>query len=357
METSSSTSPSSPAPTNGGDQRLTPLWLFVLGVLVIETSLRLMPEGFMTRTVQHRAEEIRYLPPADIQVMGDSATSGVRVGLLESFVGQGYQVSNYALPGTSPLFNYFVLRRQIAVDKAPRLIVLAPHPFVWGDPLLDRFLARFATPAESLRLLRDGVKFSDWLYGTLCRFSYVLRYREEFYLAITAGNTTFFRRLEWPVSSVQNTRAKIVESDQQPPMPTEIKWDARNIPPLLSTPLSIHEYNEMYIHKFFDLAEAHGIQVLWLSLPVPKLILGKPEHAGRTDAYAEFINRMMREHKNLFAISTAVPMLPDNYFGDAWHLNPYGAWVFAQEAGQQLADWLASHPLASATPPRGDAAP
>jgi hypothetical protein len=338
------------APNATTNQRLTPLWLFVLGVLVIETAMRIMPEGFMTRIVQHRAEEIRYLPPADIQLMGDRATSSIRVALLEHFIGHGYQVSNYALPGTSPLFNYFVLRRQIAERKAPKLIVLAPHPFIWGDPLLDRFLARFATPAESLRILGDGVKLSDWLYGTLCRFSYTLRYREEFYITLTAGDTTFFRCLEDPITSVQNTRAKITETDHQPPVPTDSKLDARNIPPILSAPIVIHPYNELYLDKLCELAEANGIRIVWLSLPVPDLILGKSHDLQRTASYSAFLGRMMARHKNLAALSTALPSMPDTYYMDAWHMNPYGARVFAQQAGQQLANWLEAHPLSRPSP-------
>ena len=357
METNSSISPSNPAPADPTVQRLTPLWLFVVGVLVIETALRVMPEGFMTRTLQHRAEEIRYLPPTDIQLMGDSATSALRASLLERFVGQGYRVSNYALPGTSPLFNYFVLRRQIAANKPPKLIVLAPHPFVWGDPLLDRFLARFATPAESLHLLRDGVNLSDWFYGTLCRFSYTLRYREEFYKAVTAGDTAFFRRLEDPITSVQNTRAKITEADQQPPVPTVSIIDQKNIPPILSAPIAIHPYNEMYLDKFCRLAEANGIWIVWLSLPVPELLLEKTGHLHSTETYTAFLNKMTRKHKNLIALSPAVPTLPDTHYLDAWHMNQYGAWIFAQDAGQQLAHWLAAHPLATDAPATSASSP
>ncbi len=347
METNLSTSHSKPASPAATEQRLTPLWLFILGVLLVETFMRVLPEGFNTRTVQHRAEEIRYLPPADIQLMGDSATSAIRVALLERFIGQGYQVSNYALPGTSPMFNYFVLRRQIAEGKAPKLIVMAPHPFVWGDPLLDRFLARFATPAESGRLLRDGVKLSDWFYGTICRFSYTLRYREEFYKVLTTGDITFFRRLEHPVTSVQNTRAKITEADQTPSEPKTSVLDARAIPPLLSQPIAIHRYNKMYLEKFCDLAAANGIGIVWLSLPVPELILGKTNDAQRTASYAGFLDQMMARHKNLSALSTAVPTLPDTHYVDAWHMNSYGAWVFAQGAAQQLASWLRANPLST----------
>jgi hypothetical protein len=272
------------------------------------------------------------------------------VALLERFIGHGYQVSNYALPGTSPLFNYFVLRRQIAANKAPKLIVLAPHPYIWGDPLLDRFLARFATPGESLRLLCDGAKPSDWFYGTLCRLSYILRYREEFYKLLTIGDTTFFRRLETPISSVQNTRAKIAEADQQPPLPTSSVIDTKNIPPILSAPIAIHPYNELYLDKFCDLARVNGIQIIWLSLPVPELLLGNADHSQRTVTFTAFLDRRMAKHKNLFAISTAIPTLPDTHYLDAWHLNPYGAWVFAQQAGHQLATWLDTHPLSTNQP-------
>lgn len=345
MATNSSTLHSEAATPVPAETRLTPLWLFVVAVLLIETAMRVMPEGFMTRTVQHRAEEIRYLPPADVQLMGDSATSGIRAGLLERFIGQDYQVSNYALPGTSPLFNYFVLRRQIAAGKAPRVIVLAPHPFVWSDPLLDRFLSRFATPAESVQLLRDGVNLDHWLYGTLCRFSYTLRYREEFYSAITTGNLTFFRQLESSITSVQNTRAKIGATEPQPPLPGKSILDAGIVPPVLSAPIAIHSYNELYIEKFFELAEANGIRVIWLSLPVPELLLDKPDRAERTAVFSAFLNRMMAKHKNLSAISTAVPTMPDSYFMDAWHLNSYGAWAFSQMAGEELADWLKLHSL------------
>jgi hypothetical protein len=347
VETNLSTLPSKPTANGTTGQCLTPLWLFIIGVLVVETAVRVMPEGFMTRTLQHRGEEIRYLPPTDIQLMGDSAASPVLVGILESYIGQGYEISNYALPGTSPLFNYFSLRRQIAAKKTPKLIVLAPHPFVLGDPLLDRFLARFATPGESARMLRDGVKFGDWFYGTLCRFSYTLRYREEFYKLLTAGDTTFFHRLTDPITSVQNTRAKVTEINLQPAVPTHSAINAKNIPPLLSAPIVIHPYNELYLDKFCDLAEANGIRIVWLCLPVPELILGKSRDPKRTANYTDFVNRMKARHKNFSATAATVPTLPDTHFLDAYHMNPYGAWVFTHQTGQQLADWLRTHPLST----------
>ncbi len=341
METNSSTLHSEPAT----EPNLTPLWLFIIGVLVIESLLRIMPEGFMTRTVQHRAEEIRYLPPADIQLMGDSATSSLRVALLERFIGEGHQVSNYALPGTTPLFNYFVLRRQITEKKAPKLIVLAPHPFTWGDPFLDRFMARFATPEESARFLRDGVKFGDWLYGTLCRLSYSLRYREELYKFITVGDTLFFKNLEIPVSSVQNTRAKISMEEHQPPEPVGALLTKTNVPPLLRAPIFIHPYNELYLDKLCTLAAANNIKIVWMTLPLPEMLRRDFPNPERMRAYQDFVARKKALHPNLFTLSVAIPELPDSHYQDPWHFNSYGAWMFSQSAGKQLADWIREHPF------------
>ncbi len=324
---------------------LTPLWLFIIGVLVIETALRIMPEGFMTRTVQHRAEEVRYLPPADIQLMGDSATSAVRVALLERFIGETHQVSNYALPGTSPLFNYFVLRRQIAAKNPPKLIVLAPHPFTWGDPFLDRFMARFATPEESARFLRDGVKFSDWFYGTLCRLSYSLRYREELYKFITAGDADFFKKLEIPVSSVQNTRAKISHDEHQPPEPPQSLLNKNNVPPLLRSPIVIHPYNELYLDKLCRLAAANHIKIVWITLPLPEMLKRDFPNPERLAIYQAFVEKKKALHPNLFTTSAGINEMPDTYYTDPWHMNPYGAWVFSQTAGKQLADWLRDNPI------------
>lgn len=341
MEPSLSTSHSDPALDAAQQPRLAAVWLFVVGVLAIETALRFLPEGYMTRTLIHRTEEMRNLPPTDIQLMGDSATSAIRAGSLEQAVGGDVTIGNYSLPGTSPMFGYFLLRRQIAAGRIPRIIILAPSPFTWGDPMIDRFLGRFATPAESLRFLRDQHNLSDWLYGTLCRLSYTLRYREELYKLVTVGDFMHFTTFERPVSSVQNTRAKIAQAESEPQKPTQSVLDLGNIPPLIRAPISIDRYNEYYLDKLCALSKANGIRVVWLTLPVAESLY--PGEA-RTAAYLHFIARMKAMHPNLATISEGIPTMPDSYYSDPWHMNPYGARVFSERAGGQIAEWLRANP-------------
>jgi hypothetical protein len=324
---------------------LTSLWLFVVGFLVIESLLRLLPEGAMTRTLRHRSEEILYLPATHIQFMGDSATNALRVGQIEQYLGVPHEISNYALPGTTPLFSYFVLQRQIAAGRIPKLIVLAPHPFTWGDSFMDRFLGRFATPWESARLLRDGVGLDDWIYGTLCHMSYTLRYREELYKMFTQGDMAFFGSWFQQITSVQNSGAKIEAVEQVPLEPRVSVLDPNNLPPILSRPISIHPYNEIYLHKFCDLAAKHKIRIIWLTLPIPELLSKRIPEKDRTAVYNAFVQRMTREHSNLFALSASIPVQPDTHYRDPWHLNPYGAMIFSKRTGEQLAAWLKEHPL------------
>lgn len=324
---------------------LTSLWLFLVGFLVIESILRLLPEGAMTRTLRHRTEELLYLPATQIQFMGDSATNAIRVGQIEQYLGLPHEISNYALPGTTPLFSYFVLQRQIAAGRIPKLIVFAPHPFTWGDSFMDRFLGRFATPWESASMLREGVGLDDWIYGSLCRMSFTLRYREELYMMFTQGDTAFFESWFQQIVSVQNTRAKIEDVEKEPEEPLKSVLNPHNLPPILSRPITIHPYNEIYLHKFCELAAKHNIRIVWLTLPIPELLAKRIPEEERTAVYNAFVARMNARHPNLFPLSPSISVYPDTHYRDYWHLNAYGAMVFSKRTGEQLAAWLKEHPL------------
>lgn len=350
---SSSSSPEIPdvptiassSPHSGDNRPLTPLWLFIVGFFIIESILHVLPEGAMTRTLRHRTEEILYLPATQIQFMGDSATNAVRASLIEHFLNQPHEISNYALPGTTPLFSYFMLQRQIAAGRIPKVIVFAPHPFTWGDSFMDRFIGRFANPTESGMLLRDGIQLDDWIYGTFCRMSYTLRYREELYKMFTQGDMAFFESWSQQIVSVQNTRAKIMDEEKMPPEPKVSVLDPNNLPPILSRPITIHPYNEIYLEKFCDLAAQHGIRIVWLTLPIPELLAKRIPEQERTAVYAAFVQRMTARHPNLFPLTATISVQPDTHYRDPWHLNSYGASVFSQRTGEQLAAWLKEHPI------------
>lgn len=194
-------------------------------------------------------------------------------------------------------------------------------------------------------MLGHGVQLDDWLYGNLCRMSYTLRYREELYKLVTQGDTTFIESWKQQIVSVQNTRAKIANEEIKPEEPVASVLSAGNLPPILTKPISIHPYNEIYLDKLCELAARHGIRIVWLTLPIPELLAKRIPEKERTAVYSDFIARMSAKHKNLFPISPSISTYPDRYYRDPWHLNAYGSWIFSQKTGQQLAEWLKQNPL------------
>src|SRR4051812_1184853 len=128
---------------------LKPLWITLCALIVIEGALHFAPPGYMVNTLHARMHEIVTLDPAPVQIMGDSVSAGIKASVVaEQLDKPAETVSNYSLPGTSPLFAYATLQRQLAAGQTPRVIVYAPHPAHLGAPMSERFLGRFATASE-----------------------------------------------------------------------------------------------------------------------------------------------------------------------------------------------------------------
>ena len=104
----------------------------------------------MVNTLRARLREIVTRAAAPVQIMGDSVSAGIKASVVAEQLGKpATTVSNYSLPGTSPLFAQATLQRQLAAGKAPRVIVYAPHPAHLGAPMVERYLGRFATAGEA----------------------------------------------------------------------------------------------------------------------------------------------------------------------------------------------------------------
>jgi hypothetical protein len=336
VENNSSTSHSR-SPT-----RLKPLWLTLGALCAIEGALCFAPPGYMVNTLHARMRESVTRDAAPVQIMGDSVSAGIKASVVAEQLGKpATMVSNYSLPGTSPLFACDTLRRQLAAGKAPRVIVYAPHPAHLGAPMVERFLGRFATAGEAWNFAKHG-RISDTLFGTLCRLSYTLRYREELYGVVTQGDLEFFRTMKKPVDSVASSQQPQPEPPEPPERPP---FRAEDLPPMLFAPFSVQRDNARSIDALCDLAEAHGITVLWVTLPC---IPAFAEHWARgTDraAYYAYLDDLARRHRNVSILHRELEAWPDKYFGDARHLNRTGAWRFSQRLGGELAVWMQAHPL------------
>jgi hypothetical protein len=274
--------------------------------------------------------------------MGDSVSAGIKASVVAEQLGvPATTMSNYSLPGTSPLFAYATLQRQLAAGKAPRVIVYAPHPAHLGAPMSERFLGRFATAGEAWEFARHA-RIDDTLFGMLCRASYTLRYREELYGVVTQGDLEFFRTMKKPVDSVTASQQP---QPEPPEPPIREPFRVEDLPPMLFAPFAVQRDNERAIDAFCELAAAHDIAVLWVTLPcIPAFTARWAEGPDEAKYYA-YLGSLAQRHRNVTILHRDLEAWPDRYFSDARHLNRFGAWKFSQRLGGELAEWLRAHPL------------
>jgi hypothetical protein len=312
-----------------------PLWLLPLGILLVEAALRLwMPAGFMERTLHTRAVEIVSLPAPRLQIMGDSVTAGINAATLAQAADfPAGSVANYSLPGTSALFTWFALRRELAAGRVPAAVLYAPHPANLETPMVGRFMGRFGTPGECLELLKDGVSPPDWLFGIACRASVAVRDREELRLAVTEGDFGLFETLHTPGVSVAISQIPIPPSTTPPPKPPLI---AADFSAQLSAPFFIAELNTAALDRLCDLAQSHGIRVIWTTVPVIGLFQQRAMAGGGAARYQAWLDELHARHPNLSFVHREIEVYPDNCFLDGWHLNRYGALRFSRELGGLL---------------------
>jgi len=309
-----------------------PLLLLPFAVLLVEAALHLMPAGFMVRTLRGRMAEITTLPVPRTQIMGDSVSAAINSANLAEAAGIPVEeVDNYSLPGTSPVFAYYALRRELAAGRKPEMILYAPHPANLETPMIDRFMGRFGTARECGDLLAHGVTPSDWLFAAACRVSIAMRYREEFRAAITEGNFGFFTTLRTPVSSVLDSRSKITAAVAAKPANL-----GSDFPAQLSTRFFVDSVNATYIELFCDLAAANGIKVKWVTMPVTAQFNEKATGGGTGGEYEAFLSGLAQRHANVSLLHPQLEVYSDDEFADPWHLNQNGALRFSTELGAAL---------------------
>ena len=265
--------------------------------------------------------------------MGDSVTAGINAADLAEAANLPVEtVGNYSLPGTSPVFAYFTLRRELAAGRVPARILFAPHPANLETPMIDRFIGRFGTAEECADLLLHGVTLPDWLFGAACRVSVAMRNREEFRLAITQGDFGFFKTLRTPATSVMISRTKIVPPSTPPPLALV----PADFPAQLSAPFFVDRLNAGYIDRFCDLAESRGIEVTWVTVPVIGLFKERAMNGEGGAKLQAYLAGLAARHRNVTLLHPEIEVYPDNCFADAWHLNAYGALRFSNELGAEL---------------------
>ena len=369
---SSSTSSSEASGPEGAGRRLPLALLAAIGVVAcLELLIGATAASFMESQPLVYETKLGALDAGalrgEVLVLGDSTgVAAVRPAALEGALPQGWRVANLALPGSGPVVAEFLLRRSLARDPPPRLVVLhfSTLSFTeWRPNFVEYPLTHLLPLGPVLRAAReqgDPGYLLEWVATRLPS----LRHREE--LKSGALSLLFDR---WPALAdryrtlVRDTAPDAVfrwshagraarNQELRQRLLLERGWrffEEMRLPegrldrrvvydrgPFRFPPFAAAPREESALVRLLDLCAAHSIPVLWLPAAQPRALtraLDRDAGAARLDAFAE---RVFGARSGVAApLGLRMPW-SHRYFADLAHVNEDGLERYTREIQRPL---------------------
>jgi hypothetical protein len=231
-------------------------------------------------------------------------------------------VFNAAIPATGPAFSYFILEREVAAGKIPKAIIYAPSPHTFASQREALLVGGFCTWPEIGEVLATRTRFSEAVYGILCKISYSLRNREvigSFFKSRVAREVQDEYALKTPVGTD----------------PAPRRFTVAQVLPVLKKPFAVRKFNDLMLGKFLKLARANHIPVYWVTMPVLPAVYEsrKPFHFDRD--YQAFLAEL-QDRYGIQVVQKEFLLLDDHDFVDSLHLNRPAAENFTRYLGNKL---------------------
>jgi hypothetical protein len=273
---------------------------------------------------------------AEILCFGTSLSS-IAVSPLILEERTGHPTYNLSLSGSQPYASYVMLRHALEAGAHPRAIVV---DFKWtsirNEPAeLERVLPEIASLAECARHaldLRDGsflarIALVKEMPSYACR----VQIRDNVAAAIKGEEPT--RNHQW-LTGARNMRVnKGAHHTPKVPYKGDVDLaDERFFP----AKWTCNPANEVYIHKFLDLADSRRIPVFLLVPPVSPAAQARLDEQGTTDRYTKFLEGVMARHPGAVALDARRSGYPIEAFYDASHVNRVGTADFSNALADVL---------------------
>ncbi len=298
------------------------LLLFALAVVLIESTLALLPQNSLITSF--RAHHLPEKAP-DWQIMGDSvAAGGIRADQLATHLAPATNVVNLALSGSGPEFPYFILKRQIATGVTPKAILYAPSPHTFGSERIALLVGAYATWPEIAEIGSAGIEPFEVLYGVTCKLSYSLRHREQ--LADVLKGRRQPREKEPATVGAQGTE-KVVAHEKSFP--------ADKVHPMYKKPFEVAKFNQHFFEKFMTEAQARQIPIHWVSMPTLEVVKEARKPYRFEEDYQAFL-KTNGERYGFHLLMPNSPVFPPQNFEDYTHLNQDGAMIFTDLLGDKV---------------------
>jgi len=312
-----------------GRRALRALGIAVLLFIAVDLACRLLlPQGFLLRIEHLTRERMATAPAPDIEILGDSVA---RSGFLASALTDEKVIARSdALPGSGPLFSYFMLRDQLSRGEIPKVLIIAHSPHVLGQLRYPLVVGGFARWREIPELAMETQWWSETAYGTLTRLSYILMHRDSFRDILTNRDFSFFREPDSRTNLISDrAELKIFRKEL-----AEGRFDQSKLPGAVTDfyqqRFNVTPENDRYFRRLLAMAKQHNIKVYWLTMPTPAGVLAARNKVNFEQDMLAYL-RQFEASGEMTLLRPQFVVYPDNRFRDFLHLNLAGAVKLACE--------------------------
>lgn len=298
-----------------------------------------LPSGYLVRIQYLTRQRVSSVAAPDIQVVGDSVA---RSGFISTALTDGRLITrNDAMPGSSPIFTYLLLRDQFDAGHIPKVLVIAHSPHTFGHVRYPVVIGSFAHWREIPSLVLDSGEWAASLYAVLTRMSYVLRHRDSFKRAVVRRDLSFFKEPDESVHLISEltTLRRYQEGLLTGRFENTKLEDEEN--DFYRQPFHVESLNDKYFRKLLALAKSRGVKVLWFTMPIRPGLKEAREQVGYEQSLHQYLDQFQKQGK-LKIIRSEVVVYEDRLFRDTLHLNAAGAAKLACELRQMRTAFTAN---------------
>jgi hypothetical protein len=272
-------------------------------------------------------------PAPDIQILGDSVA---RSGFLASALTDERTIARSdAMPGSGPVFSYFLLRDAVRAGHVPKALVIAHSPHVLGQLRYPLVVGGFAHWSEIPELAMDFGWWSETVYGVLTRMSYILMHRDSFRDIITNKDFTFFKEKDSSVALFSDRKELITFRKELPEGQFSKNKLTTAVPNFYDKPFLVTPENDRYFRRILTLAKEHNIKVYWLTMPAPAGVKASRSKVNFEPDMLGYLQQF-EQRGELTILRSEMVVYDDLMFRDWLHLNLAGAVKFGCELRQQI---------------------
>lgn len=278
----------------------------------------------------------------DVLLLGDSY---IRGGLSPLIIQQrlGRSVRTIAPSGCSPAADYYILRRILERGIRPRAVVVEfmPRLLEVEPDFRARGWADLLTTREALDLARTCSDPDTFAAIALSKLLPSIHQRHDLRAYVCERLRATWWNKRFPLMLVtwhakRNQGAEVLGnvdsiSSPEPGVPLH-----RIVYPL---PWRCVAINELYLHKFLALAQAHAIPVYWLVPAVLPEVQQAAERAGDDAEFGRFVASTANAHPNVVVLDGRYAEYQTSAFHDAVHLSARGNACLSVD----VSDCLAAH--------------